>query len=311
VAHNEGGRSVLGEDANSLRSDFLGFFRRMRKDQPTNGSGMRGEGMRRVVIHTILIVISILSLVPFGWMVLASLKEMDEMQNVNPFPTKYHPENYLEVFRQIPFAKYYFNSIFVAAWTTSLVVLTSAMAAFAFARIKWSGRERLFMLYLGTMMIPGLVTMIPNFTLMVKFQLFDTLRGLILPGAFSAFGTFMLRQFMRSVPPALDEAAEMDGASKWQVFWDVVMPLSRPALITLAIFTFMGSYGSFFWPLVMVKSEHLRTLPIGMMYFDSEYKKATNLLMAASVMNVIPLILMFIAGQRYFVKGIMLGGVKG
>jgi multiple sugar transport system permease protein len=121
----------------------------------------------------------------------------------------------------------------------------------------------------------------------------------------------MLRQFMRSVPPALDEAAEIDGASKWQVFWDVVMPLSRPALITLSIFTFMGSYGSFFWPLVMVKSEYLRTLPIGMMYFDSEYKKATNLLMAASVMNVIPLVILFVIGQRYFVKGIMLGGVKG
>jgi multiple sugar transport system permease protein len=272
---------------------------------------VRGAGARRFMIHTVLIVISVLSLLPFLWMVLASLKEMDEMQSVNPFPTKYHPENYVQVFRDIPFAKYYFNSIFVAAWTTALVVLTSAMAAFAFARMSWRGRDRLFLLYLGTMMIPGLVTMIPNFTLMVKFQLFDTFRGLILPSAFSAFGTFMLRQFMRSVPPALDEAAEIDGASKWQVFWDVVMPLSRPALITLSIFTFMGSYGSFFWPLVMVKSEYLRTLPIGMMYFDSEYKKATNLLMAASVMNVIPLVILFVIGQRYFVKGIMLGGVKG
>ena len=121
----------------------------------------------------------------------------------------------------------------------------------------------------------------------------------------------MLRQFMMSIHPALDEAAEMDGATPWQIFWDVLMPLCKSGLVTLTIFTFMGSYGSFFWPLVVVKSEHLRTLPIGMMYFDSNYGRQTNLLMAASVMNIIPLIVLFIAGQKYFVKGIMLGGVKG
>jgi len=146
---------------------------------------------------------------------------------------------------------------------------------------------------------------------LIRFHLLDSYQGMIIPASFSAFGTFMLRQFMMSVHPALDEAAEMDGARPWQVYWDVLMPLCKPGLVTLAIFTFMGAYGSFFWPLIMIKSDHLRTLPIGMLYFNTDYGRQTNLLMAASVMNVIPLVVLFIAGQRFFVRGIMLGGVKG
>ena len=263
------------------------------------------------LIHLCLIGLALFSLAPFLWMVLTSMKPLVEVEKLNPIPTKWKFDNYLEVFKQIPFARYYFNSVFVAAWSTFLVVLTSSMAAYSFARLRWPGRDSVFRLYLGTMMIPGLVTMIPNYSLMVKFQLLDSYAGLIIPASFSAFGTFMLRQFMMSVHPSLDESAEMDGATPWQVFWDVIMPLCRPGVITLAIFTFMGSYGSFFWPLIMVKSEHLRTLPVGMLYFDSLYGRQTNLLMAASVMNVIPLIVLFVVGQRFFVKGIMLGAVKG
>ena len=161
------------------------------------------------------------------------------------------------------------------------------------------------------MMIPGVVTMIPNYTLMVKLHLLDSYQGLIVPAAFSAFGTFLMRQFLLTIPPALEEAAELDGASPWQVFWDVILPLAKPGLVTLAIFTFMGNYGSFFWPLVMIKSEHLRTLPIGMLFFDSIYGRQTNLIMAASVMNIIPLVILFVTCQRFLVKGIQLGAVKG
>jgi multiple sugar transport system permease protein len=155
------------------------------------------------------------------------------------------------------------------------------------------------------------VTMIPNYTLMVKLHLLDSYQGLIVPAAFSAFGTFLLRQFMLTIPPALDEAAEMDGATKWQLFWDVIMPLARPGLLTLAILTFMGNYGSFFWPLILIKSEPLRTLPIGMLFFDSNYGRQTNLIMAASVMNIIPLVLLFMVSQKFLVRGIQLGAVKG
>jgi len=272
---------------------------------------IRGESRNRFFTHVVLWVLALLSLMPFAWMVLASFKALPDVERPNPIPIAWHPENYAAVFQQVPFARYYFNSVFVAGWTTFLVVVTSAMAAFAFSRLRWTGRDTIFRLYLATMMIPGLVTMIPNFSLMVRLQLLDSYTGLIVPAAFSAFGTFMLRQFMLSIHPSLDEAAEMDGATPWQIFAEVVMPLARPGLVTLAIFTFMGSYGSFFWPLVMIKSEHLRTLPVGMMWFDSQYGRQTNLIMAASVMSIVPLIALFVAGQKYFVRGIMLGGVKG
>ena len=139
----------------------------------------------------------------------------------------------------------------------------------------------------------------------------DSYLGLIVPASFSAFGTFLLRQFMLTIPSALDEAAAIDGASPWQIFWDVIMPLSRAGLVTLGIFTFLGNYGSFFWPLILIKSEHLRTLPIGMLYFDTVYGRQTNLIMAASVMNIIPLVILFVAAQRHIVRGVQLGAVKG
>ncbi|HPD15927.1 MAG TPA: carbohydrate ABC transporter permease [Planctomycetota bacterium] len=261
--------------------------------------------------HAMLGLIAATMLVPFLWMVLASFKPLAEVEQLNPFPTKWLPSNYPKVFEQIPFGRYYFNSLFVAAWVTFLQCLTSSMAAYAFARLRWRGRDHVFRLYLATLMIPGVVTMIPNYALMVKLGLLDSYAGLIVPAAFSAFGTFLLRQFMLTIPPSLDEAAAMDGASHWQVFWDVILPLARPGLITLGIFTFLGNYGSFFWPLILIKSEHLRTLPIGMLYFDTMYGRQTNLIMAASVMNIIPLILLFIVSQKFIVKGIQLGAVKG
>jgi multiple sugar transport system permease protein len=146
---------------------------------------------------------------------------------------------------------------------------------------------------------------------MISLGLVDTLPGLILPAAFSAFGTFLLRQFMLSIPASLDEAAEIDGASKWRVFWDIILPMSRPGLITLAIFTFMGNYNSFFWPLVMLKSEARYTLPIGLMYFDGTRGQSTHLMMAAVTMSVVPMVLIFVLLQKYLVKGIQLGAVKG
>jgi ABC-type glycerol-3-phosphate transport system permease component len=261
--------------------------------------------------HIVLGAIAVTMLVPFMWMVLASFKPLQEVEQLSPFPSQWRFDNYARVFEQVPFARYYFNSIFIAAWVTFLTCLTSAMAAYAFARLRWRGRDTVFRLYLATLMIPGVVVMIPNYTIMVKLHLLDTYTGLIVPASFGAFGTFLLRQFMLTLPPALDEAAAMDGASPWQIFWDVVMPLSRAGLVTLAIFTFLGSYGSFFWPLILIKSEHLRTLPIGMLFFDTVYGRQTNLIMAASVMNIVPLIILFVAAQRHIVRGVQLGAVKG
>ena len=219
--------------------------------------------------------------------------------------------NYSEVFRQIPFLRYYWNSLFIAGAITFLKVFTSSLAAFAFARLEWPGRNKVFLLYLATMMLPGLVMMIPNYQIMIYLGLVDTMLGLILPGAFTAFGTFLLRQFMLSIPTSLDEAAAIDGASKWRIYWDVILPLARPGLIALTIFVFIQSYHSFFWPLVMLKSQHKFTLPIGLLFFESNRAQQTNLLMAAVTMSIVPLVLVFIALQRYLVKGIQLGAVKG
>jgi ABC-type glycerol-3-phosphate transport system permease component len=265
----------------------------------------------RLSIHVLMAVLSLGMVVPFVWMVLTSLKSLPELGSPDWLPAHAQWHNYVDVFFVIPFLRFMANSFVVAAWVTVLQVLTSAMAAYSFARLEWPGRDRIFFLYLGTMMLPGLVMLIPNFENMVTFGLVDSYLGLILPAAFSAFGTFLLRQFMLGIPRALDEAAEIDGASKWRISWDVILPLSRPGLVTLAIFTFIGNFQSFFWPLVMTKSVDKYTLPVGLLFFDTEHGQATHLLMAGVTMSVVPLIIVFVLLQRQLIRGIQIGAVKG
>jgi len=261
--------------------------------------------------------------VPFTWMVSASLKTRTEAERAD-FVDLRRPntDNYPIVLsmkedpvegKKLPmkFGRWYFNSLFVAVSITLLQVLTSAMAAYAFSRIQWRGRDKVFLLYLATIMIPGVVTMIPNFQVMVTLRFINTYHGLIIPAAFSAFGTFLLRQFMVSLPRSFDEAAALDGASHWRIFWDIIMPLARPGLIALAIVTFLGAYQSFFWPLIMLNDEWLYTLPIGMLALDNTYGRQTELIMAATVINILPLVVIFVVFQKFLVKGLVLGGVKG
>ena len=265
----------------------------------------------RIAGYIVLTATALTMMIPFLWMVATSLKPLSEVQSGRFLPQEWKFGNYREVIETIAFGRYYFNSVFVALWVTFGQVLTSAAAAYAFARLRWRWRDQVFLLYLGTLMVPGLVTLIPNYWVLTQLKLINTYTVLILPACFSAYGTFLLRQFMLTIPQSLDEAAEMDGATHWQIFWDVIMPLARPGLIVLAIFTFMGNYQSFFWPLVMIKDDYLRTLPIGLLYFDSSYGRETTLLMAASVMAMIPLVVLFVVGQKFFVRGIQLGAVKG
>lgn len=266
---------------------------------------------RTLAWYLALSAISMLMLVPFVWMVLTSLKPLDEVEAGNWIPTVFKWSNYREVFEVIDYARFYWNSLFVASCVTFLQVLTSSFAAYGFARLQWRGRDTVFLLYLGTMMLPGIVMIVPNYSIMIKFGLVDTLPGLILPAAFTAFGTFLLRQFMMGIPRSLDEAAEIDGASHWQIFWHVILPLTRPGLITLTIFSFMGNYNSFFWPLVMIRTTERYTLPIGLLYFDTYRGQSTHLLMAAVAMAVLPMIIAFAFLQKQLVRGIQLGGVKG
>ncbi len=259
---------------------------------------------------------------PFVWMVSASFKPRSEVEEVRILPKQPTTRNYPIVLNRAPdpvthknldlrFGRWYFNSLFVALGVTLLQVLTSAMAAYAFARMVWKGRDAVFLLYIATMMIPGAVLMIPNFQIMVSLHFLNTYHGLILPAAFSAFGTFLLRQFMLSISPTLDEAATLDGANHRQIFWEVILPLARPGLIALTILTFLGSYQSFFWPLILLNDDQLYPLSVGMLALDSTYGRQTELIMAATVMNIAPLIVIFVIFQKFLVKGLQVGGVKG
>ena len=274
---------------------------------------MRQKLFSTGLLHIVLTLFSLSLVLPFVWMALTGLKALDEIGLESWIPSHFVWGNYPEVFATegIQFGRWYWNSIYVAAAVTFLQVFTSSLAAFSFARLQWPGRDRVFLLYLGTMMLPWLVMMAPNYQLMIKLSIVDTYWGLIIPASFSAFGTFLLRQFMLAIPAEIDEAAEIDGASKWQLYWDVILPLARPGLITLSIFTFISNYHSFFWPLVMMKSVHRYTLPIGLLFFDSTQGQQTNLLMAAITMSVVPMILIFVRLQRHLVRGIQLGAVKG
>ncbi len=277
---------------------------------------------RVLLKHLGLIVVGMTMTLPFLWMMGTSIKPHQEVEDLSFFPRAPHPVNYATVLRLAPdaytgkyldldFPKWYFNSLFIAGWVTLLQVVTSSMAAYAFTRLQWPGRDRFFLIYLGTMMIPGVVTMLPNYQIMVSLGLVNTYLGLIIPSAFSAFGTFLMRQFLLGIPRSYDEAAEIDGANHLQTFLEVILPLARPGLIALSIFTFLGNLQSFFWPLVLVKSDSLRTLPIGLLSFQGQYGQQTELMMAATVMNVVPMIVLFVTMQRQLVSGIQLGGVKG
>lgn len=246
--------------------------------------------------------------------------------------------NYPETWRAIPFGRGYINSLVVAITVTVGQVFTSALAAYAFARLSFPGRDKLFLGYLGTMMIPGAVTMIPVFVLFKKLPdvlnwIFrtefwstpqylgpylignpigiDSYFALIVPALFSAYGTFMLRQFFMSIPRDLEDAAKIDGSSHFGTFFRIILPLSKPALATLGIFTFMGSWRSFLWPLIITNSGEMKTLPVIIASFQGLYRTDWNLLMAASLIVLVPMLIVFIIGQRFFVEGIRLGAIKG
>ncbi len=273
---------------------------------------------RQTIINNTIIIICLCAigigmLLPLIWMLSTSLKEANA---VNSFPPEWIPNpirwsNYADAVHAVPFFRYFMNSVFISVAVTFGQVLTSAMAAYAFSRLNFPGRDALFFGYLATMIIPGSVTMIPTFILFRSLHLIDTYTALILPGMFSAYGTFMLRQFFMSLPRELEEAAKIDGCTLPMIFWKIIIPLSKPGLATLATFTFLGSWNNFMWPLVVTSSELKKVLPLGLMSFQGQYSTQTNLLMAGSLIALIPIILVFLFNQRYFIKGIQMGAVKG
>jgi len=266
-----------------------------------------------LLLHAALILGSIVMLLPFLWMLSTSLKKPAEIFTFPPvwIPGDIAWENYSATVRAIPFGRFYLNSLLVAISVTVLQLLTSSLAAFAFARLRFWGREAFFLLYLATLMIPFQVIMIPNFIIMRRLGWYDTYQALILPPAFSALSTFLLRQYFRGIPLDLDQAARIDGASSFRIWWQVIMPLSGPVLAALAIFTFLNSWNDFLWPLVITNSEQMRTLPVGLAAFQGQYRVQWHLLMAGSVIAMLPVLLVYLIGQRWFIRGITLSGLGG
>ena len=288
----------------------------------------RLTALRRALLWLGLFGFAVTMVYPFLWMLGTSMKTTDPALLLaegshssifptsgnlleNLFPKVWHFENYLEVFREIPYARYFLNSLFVALSVTAGQLITCSMAAYAFSRFQFRGRDFWFFCYLATLMVPTTVTLIPTFILLSRAGLIDTYFALIAPGIFSAYGTFMLRQFFLGIPRDLEEAAAIDGCGPFRIYWTVILPLSTPALATLGIFTFLGNWQNLIGPLVKINRDELKTLPLGILNFVDLNQANWPLLMAASLISILPIIGLFLFGQRFFVSGIRLGGVKG
>ncbi|KAA3665500.1 MAG: carbohydrate ABC transporter permease [Chloroflexi bacterium] len=269
--------------------------------------------LRKLVLYALLLAAALMMLIPFLWMISTSLKADEYVLSIplQFIPRPFTFESYQRLTEIYPMPRMFWNSLVVAVLTTGGQLIVSAMAAYAFSRIEFRGRNVLFVLYLATLMIPSQVTIIPLFILMRYLGWINTYPGLIIPGIFSAFGTFLLRQFFLTLPKELEEAAFIDGASRWTIFWRIIMPLSRPALATLGVFAFMGSWNSFLWPLFIVRNEQLMTLPVGLATLHGRWLTQWNLVMAGAVITIIPMLIVYLFAQRYFVQGVVTTGLKG
>lgn len=261
-----------------------------------------------------LLALAALTVGPFLWLLVTALKGGAE--NIFAYPPSLWPaqptlDNFRQVWEAVPFGRYFFNSVLVAGVSVALNLVIASLAAFPLARMRFRGREPFFVVILATMMIPLPVIMIPLFILSQHLGLLDSYAGLILPTAVSAFGIFLMRQAFLAIPREIEEAAVIDGASPWQVFWQVMLPLTKPSLATLAIFVFVGSWGDFLWPLIVLKDPDLYTLPVGISYLAGTFSANWRLIAAGSVLSIIPIVAVFIGLQRFFIGGQTAGAVKG
>ncbi len=276
---------------------------------------MADRGARCLTIAILLTGIG-LFLLPLYVMVAMALKDQSEVATTTLWAWPLHPTlaNFQQVLSNpnVSFALFLKNTTFIAVTSTFGVVFTSAMAAFGFARIEFAGRDRLFLVLLATMMLPGIVTMIPTYVMYAQIGWVNSFKPLIVPAFFGggAFNIFLLRQFYLGIPRELDEAAHLDGAGHWTVFWRVLLPLTKPALVTVGVFSFMGAWRDFMGPLLYLNEADKQTLEVGLRTYTALQQEKWHLLMAGSVLVMIPIVLLFFIGQRSFVKGIVMTGGK-
>ncbi|SDN95227.1 multiple sugar transport system permease protein [Paenibacillus sp. yr247] len=265
------------------------------------------------VTYAILIIVSLSMLYPFIWMFTTSLKQE---YSVFEFPPRFIPEtwewvNYATIFKAAPFLTFLKNTVFVTMMVVIGQLLVCSLAAYAFARLSFKGRDIIFIIFLSTMMIPAEVTLIPTYVMVYKFGWLDKYAALIVPGLSSAYGIFMLKQFFLGLPKETEDAARIDGCSELRIYWNIILPLSKPALATLAVFTFMGIWTDFLWPLLVTNTSEMRTLEVGLSIFRNVYTTNWPLQMGASLLVIMPVLIVYIFSQKYFVQGISLTGMKG
>jgi len=265
----------------------------------------------------VLIAVALTMVIPFVWMITISLKPSGSTFTYPPdlIPRQFAWSNYQQLFTMEPFGQYFANTAIVTTLTVAGQLLICSMAAYAFARLTFMGRNVIFLLYLATMMIPFQITMIPTYLIVFKIGWVNTYQGLIVPGISSAFGIFLLRQAFLGIPADYQAAARIDGAGEWTIFLRIFLPLSGPALATLGVFAFLASWTDLLWPLLIVRDQGLRTLELGLAYFNATSSAFQQpnwpLVMAASVVVMLPVLAVYFGAQRYFVAGISLSGVKG
>jgi len=275
-----------------------------------NVGDSRGWGL---AVNGTLLVLACLSLLPLLWMLSVSFMPVGEASRFPPplLPSSFTFGNYTELFQRIGMGRYFGNSLIVAGAATTLSVLINAAAGYAFAKLRFAGRDGLFKLLLAALVIPAQVTMLPLFLLMKQLGLVDSLGGVVVPALASVFGIFLVRQYARSIPDELLEAARIDGASELRIFVSIVLPILRPVLITLAIFTFMASWNDFMWPLIVLTSDENFTLPIALASLSREHIQDVEMMMAGAVVTVLPVLLLFLLLQRHYIRGLLQGSVKG
>ena len=269
--------------------------------------------VRKVLLYVLLIIIGIIIVVPFLWMISTSLKEQYDTVKIPPvwIPNPPRWQNYVDLFTQQPMLQFMLNTIKIVFFVVLGQLFFSSLAAYSFARIKFKGRTVMFFFYIATLMVPGQVTMIPTYLMFAKVGLVDNHIVLILPAFFSAFGVFLLRQFFMSLPKELEEAAEIDGCNPFTTYYRIMLPLIVPAMLTLGVFTLMNTWNDYMGPLIYLTTPEKYTMTLGIAYFKGVYTTQWNLVMAGSVLSVIPILVAYLCAQKYFVEGIAFSGVKG
>ncbi len=275
---------------------------------------MRGwkRTLGQASLHLGLLLVSLLTLLPFIWMFSASFMENGAASTFPPrfVPKQFVLDQYLFLFQRMNLGRYFLNSLLLAVSVTLVSLLVNSLAGFAFAKFSFRGKRPIFLVLLTSMVVPGQITMLPVFLLLNKMGLLNTYFGIIVPGMASIFGIFLINQYLKSVPDSLLEAARIDGASNFLIYRKIILPLAKPVLVTLALFTFMGTWNDFLWPLIVMTKQDMFTLPVAIANLMGEHTQDPELMMAGSVITIIPVAVVFLLLQRYYIQGILLGGLK-